>query len=116
MTDISDTNWIAYSDKAIMEKIGDFMKQERLKQNKSQQRLAKEAGIARSTLALIEKGENTQLLIFIQLLRALNLLYLLQEFKVSQQISPLLLAKMEHSKRHRATPEKNKETTRKSSK
>jgi transcriptional regulator with XRE-family HTH domain len=116
MTDKSDNNWIAYSDKAIMEIMGDFIKHQRLQQNKSQQQLAKEAGIARSTLSMVEKGENNHLLVFIQILRALNLLYLLQEFKVSQQISPLLLAKMEKSKRLRATSDKYKKLTHKSSK
>jgi hypothetical protein len=53
-------------------------------------------------LSLFERGENTSLLVFIQLLRALKLLHLLQEFEIRQEWSPLQLAKIEQSKRIRA--------------
>lgn len=102
MTDISYKNSIAASDTAWMETIGSFIKHHRLQQNKTQSQLAGEAGIVRSTLSLFERGENTSLLVFIQLLRSLKLLHLLQEFRVKTQISPLQLAKLEQSKRTRA--------------
>lgn len=102
MTEISDIEWVAASDKALMETIGAFIKDHRLQQNKTQGQLAREAGIVRSTLSLFESGKNTSLLVFIQLLRALKLLHLLKEFQVKQQISPLHLAKLEQSKRIRA--------------
>jgi len=101
MTDISYTNWTAASDTALMERLGAFIKHHRLQQNKTQEQLAKEAGIVRSTLSLFERGENISLLVFIQLLRALKLLPLLQEFQIRQQISPLQLARMEQSKKSR---------------
>jgi transcriptional regulator with XRE-family HTH domain len=102
MTEISDNNWIAASDASLMETIGSFIKQQRLQQNKTQEQLAKNAGIARSTLSLFEKGKNTSMLVFIQLLRTLKLLNLLHEFRVKQQVSPIQLAKLERSKRIRA--------------
>ena len=102
MTDISDKKWIATSDAAFLETIGSFIKHHRLEQNKTQKQLSKEAGIARSTLSLFEAGENTSLIVFIQLLRALKLLDLLKEFKIKQQISPIQLAKLEQSKKARA--------------
>lgn len=102
MNEISDNNWIATSDTTLMGIIGSFIKHHRLLQNKTQGQLAKEAGIVRSTLSLFERGENTSMMVFIQILRALNLLHLLQEFQVKQQISPLQLARMEQSKRKRA--------------
>lgn len=101
MTDISYTYWTAASDTALMERMGAFIKHHRLQQNKTQEQLAREAGIVRSTLSLFERGENISLLVFIQLLRALKLLPLLQEFQIRQQISPLQLAKMEQSKKTR---------------
>lgn len=101
MTDISNINRIAASDASIMESLGAFIRYNRLQQNKTQAMLAREAGIARSTLSLCEKGENISLLVFIQLLRSLRLLHLLNEFQVRQQVSPLLLAKLEQSKRKR---------------
>jgi transcriptional regulator with XRE-family HTH domain len=102
MTDISNINWTAASDAALMARLGAFIKHHRLLQNKTQEQLAKEAGIVRSTLSLFERGENISLLVFIQLLRALKLLPFLQEFQIKQQISPLQLAKMEQSKKARA--------------
>lgn len=102
MTDISYTNWTAASDTALVERLGAFIKHHRLLQNKTQEQLAREAGIVRSTLSLFERGENISLIVFIQLLRALRLLHLLQEFQIRQQISPLELAKMEQSKKARA--------------
>ncbi len=101
MTDISNINWIAASDSSILESLGAFIRHHRIQQNKTQDQLAREAGIVRSTLSLCEKGENTSLLVFIQLLRALKLLHLFNEFQVRQEISPLLLAKLEQSKRLR---------------
>ena len=114
MNDISDNNWIAASDSALMETIGSFIKHHRLQQNKTQDQLAKDAGIARSTLSLFEKGKNTSMLVFIQLLRTLKLLNLLQEFRVKQQISPIQLAKLERSKRIRARRTDEKKSTSKS--
>ena len=102
MSDKSYNQWNATSDKAFMVIMGEFIRHNRLQQNKTQSRLAKEAGIARSTLALVEKGDNTLLIFYIQLLRALNLLHVLKEFEVKPQFSPLQLAKLESSKRRRA--------------
>jgi DNA-binding XRE family transcriptional regulator len=102
MTEISYINWQAASDTALVRTLGNFVRHHRLQQNKTQSQLAEEAGIVRSTLSLFERGENTSLLVFIQLLRALKLLHLLQEFEIRQELSPLQLAKIEQSKRLRA--------------
>jgi len=102
MTDISYIKWNAISDRSANELLGRFMKQTRLRQNKTQGQLAKDAGIARSTLSLFEKGENSSLLVFIQLLRALNMLHLLEEFEIREQLSPLQLAKLRQKQRQRA--------------
>jgi predicted transcriptional regulator len=102
MNEISYKTIYALSDAALMVTLGAFIRHHRLQQNKTQGRLAVEAGIVRSTLSLFERGENTSLLVFVQLLRALKLLHLLQEFQVKQQVSPLQLAKLEQSRRKRA--------------
>lgn len=106
MTEISYINIQAASDTALMRVLGAFIKHHRVQQNKSQGQLAKDAGIARSTLSLFENGENTSLLVFIQLLRALKLLNMLQQFEEKQELSPLQLAKLEQSKRTRASRKK----------
>ena len=94
----------ASSDTALIKSLGAFIKHNRLQQNKTQSQLAVEAGIVRSTLSLLERGENVSLLVFIQLLRALKMLDLLKEFQVRQELSPLELAKLEQSKRIRVRP------------
>jgi transcriptional regulator with XRE-family HTH domain len=101
MMDISNNNWLAMSDGALVATIGAFVKHHRLLQNKTQQQLATEAGINRSTITQIEKGEKITLQSLLQVLRVLNLLYIMDVFKVQQQISPLQLAKLEQNKRQR---------------
>lgn len=108
MTDISYIYWNGLSDKAANEMLGGFVRQSRLRQGKTQDRLAREAGIARSTLSLFERGENSSLLVFIQLLRVLGFLHLLNEFQAREQLSPLQLAKLEHSKRQRVKAKSGK--------
>jgi transcriptional regulator with XRE-family HTH domain len=83
--------------------MGDFIRHHRLRQNKTQQQLATEAGINRSTLVAFEQGQQSTLITLIQLLRALQLLQVLDAFQVEQQLSPLQLAALDLSKRKRAS-------------
>ncbi len=93
----------AMSDPAFLAMLGNYIKQTRLQQNKTQQQVASAAGVNRSTIVQIEKGGGGTLLSFIQILRALEQLHLFQNFEVKQQISPLLLAKLDQQKRQRAS-------------
>jgi transcriptional regulator with XRE-family HTH domain len=102
MTEISYINRQGASDTSLIRSLGAFVRHHRVKQNKSQSQLATDAGIARSTLSLFERGENISLLVFIQLLRALKLLQLLKEFEITEELSPLQLAKLEQKKKIRA--------------
>lgn len=101
-----NNNIISNSDAAIIETLGAYIKHHRLEQNKSQNHLAKESGIHRSTLVEFENGQGVNLKTFIQLLRALGLLHTLEAFKIELQISPLQLAKLEQQKRKRASKAK----------
>ena len=114
MTDITNIQWSAMSDAAILKSIGEFIKQNRIEQNKTQAQLAFEAGINRATLSQVENGSKSNLLTFIQILRTLDLLYLFKDFQLKQQISPLQLAKLEQSKRKRAKKSNTKNTELKS--
>lgn len=109
MTDISFKNWDSMNDKALAEHIGDFIKHHRMEQNKTQDVLANAAGISRSTLSLLERGETVTLATLIQVLRVLDQLHALEVFSVQQSISPLVLAKMKKNKRKRASG-KNEES------
>ncbi|MDZ7807127.1 MAG: helix-turn-helix transcriptional regulator [Gracilimonas sp.] len=106
MNDKSYKNWYAMSDQAVIKQLGEFVKHHRLQQNKTQQTLAKEAGISRSTLSLLERGETVTLNTFIQVLRVLGLLERLNSFQVEETVSPIELAKKEQQKRKRASGSK----------
>jgi len=99
------------SDKALTEHVGRFVKEKRLEQNKTQQALAHAAGISRSTLSLLEKGETVTLQTLIQVLRTLDQLQVLDVFSVQTLVSPMLLAKMELKKRKRARSKDSNSST-----
>lgn len=94
---------LTMSDNAILAMIGNFLKEQRIQQNKTQEEIALSAGINRTTLIKMENGSATNMLSFVQVLRALGQLELLRNFEFEEQISPLLLAKMQQKKRQRAS-------------
>ena len=98
----TNTQWLSMSDRAIIEKLGAFIKNERLSQNKTQTEIARHAGINRWTIVQAEKGEPVNLMSLVQILRALNRLDVFNNFKFEKQISPLALAKAEKEQRQRA--------------
>lgn len=106
MTDISHNNWLSMSDKALAKHIGNFVKHHRMEQNKTQGSIAEAAGISRSTLSLLERGENVTVPTLIQVLRVLDQLHVMNVFHIEKQISPIMLAKMEQKKRQRAREKK----------
>ena len=91
------------SDKALAEHVGRFVKQKRMGLNKTQDVLAHAAGISRSTLGLLEKGEPVTLATLLQVLRVLDQLHILDVFTVQPIFSPIQLAKIEQKKRKRAS-------------
>jgi len=107
MNDKSYIEWKAMSDKSLMEIIGNFIQSHRLNQNKSQDQVAATAGISRSTLSLLERGEKIRIDSLIQILRVLNLLYIMDVFKIQDQISPIDYAKLKRKQRKQASPKKS---------
>lgn len=102
MNDKQYINWVASSDLALAQAIGTFVKHHRLAQNKTQEAVANAASISRSTLSLLEKGESITVTTLLQVLRVLDLLYIMDVFKIQEQISPIVLAKIDQQKRQRA--------------
>ncbi len=102
MNDNLATDWISMSDKGLINTIGLFIRHHRLNQNKSQANVAKDAGISRSTLSLLERGDNVSLGSLIKVLRVLDLLFIMNIFKIEKKISPIEYAKLQKNKRQRA--------------
>lgn len=110
MNDNQYTNWLSMSDAALAQTIGTFIKHHRLAQNKTQEDIASAANISRSTLSLLEKGEAITVPTLLQVLRVLDLLHVMDTFKIQEQVSPIELAKQEQQKRQRARNSDNDNT------
>lgn len=97
------------TDNMILEKIGENIKRIRLEHNISQKELAGSAGVAISSIAAMERGENVSLKTLIPLLRALNSLHMLSDFLKEPEISPIAYAKQldKQKTRKRASATKN---------
>jgi transcriptional regulator with XRE-family HTH domain len=80
-----------------------------MEQNKTQDQLAASAGIGRSTLSLLERGETVTVSTLIQVLRVLDQLPVLSTFELRPVISPLALAKQQKKIRQRARNKSGKE-------
>jgi len=106
-----NTNWTSMSDQALAAHIGAFVRHHRLEQNRTQDALAHAAGISRSTLSLLERGQTVTLPTLIQVLRVLDQLQIMDAFVVEQRISPLALARMQKEKRQRARGKQGNDTT-----
>jgi putative transcriptional regulator len=90
------------TDEAILKEIGHRISRLRLNRNLTQSEVASEAGITRPTLVRIEKGMPTDLVNFIRLLKALNLMDGLEGLVPPQSISPVERALLERQHRQRA--------------
>lgn len=112
MMENTSTDWVQLSDGAIVKQLGHYVKQVRLQQHKTQAELATRAGLNRWTISQLENGESVNLMSLIQILRALDSLYVLHTFNVPDEISPLEYAKLKKHQRERVrnkpiqTPEK----------
>jgi transcriptional regulator with XRE-family HTH domain len=98
-----NNNEATNTDNALLAQIGNFIKELRISENKTQQQIADASGINRSTYTHIENGKGSSMLHFIKVLRALNALHLLNNFEWKTPISPIALAKVQQSKRQRAS-------------
>ena len=102
MMEKTNNYFAAMTDKALLQLVGSFIKETRLRKNKTQQEIANAAGINRTTLVQIEKGGGGNMQSFVQIMRSIEQLQIFDFFEVSQQLSPLQLAKLNIKKRQRA--------------
>ncbi len=104
VTNSPSPDWYSMSDPAIVKELCGILKQVRLQQNITQEQLAEKAGLSRSAISKMETGKSTvELLTLIQVLRALQQLHLLNLWKITATISPLLVAKLTTKGRLRAS-------------
>ena len=76
------------TDMVILTKIGEKLKNVRLKQNITQQSLAEAANVSLSTVKKIEKGEIRSFDALLRMLRTLGKLDVLQQLVEEEQLSP----------------------------
>lgn len=101
---MNDLSYIlSLSDAAIMREVGEFIKTKRINKDLTQDQLAEQAAVSRSTLSLMERGEGTNIANLLKVLRILDALYVFEQFRVVTSISPLQLAKEDEKRRKRAS-------------
>lgn len=96
-------------DDVVLAQIGRRLANQRVRLNITQQKLAEEAGVSRSTLTRLEAGESTQLTAFIRVIRALKLLDGLDAWLPADEPSPLQILKNKGQARQRASSPRKEE-------
>lgn len=94
------------ADPVIVKEIGGSLRRMRLKKNISQEKLARIAGVDRTTISRMESGRAATLLTLVQVLRALDKLDILDVFREESQISPLQVLKIQERQRLKASPKR----------
>lgn len=107
MTEFSTIELKRMTDDMIIKAIGEYIRSIRLDRNLTQEQLGDRAGVHRTTIRDLELGKRSTLLTLIQVLRSLDQLQTLKNFKVSKELSPLELAKLEINERKRASGSKS---------
>ena len=93
--------WNEMSNPAVLMRIGQRIKETRIRQRITQEELATASGVSPLTVANIEKGKSVSLLLFISVLRSLGLLENLEQLVPETRVSPIELKKLQGKKRYR---------------
>lgn len=101
-------DWVKMTDASIIKQLGAFVRHTRIQKNTTQAQLAEMAGLNRWTISQVENGGSVTLSSLIQVLRALDVLYVLNHFEVKDEISPVEYAKLKEKKRRRVRSKVNK--------
>ena len=97
------TEYTSMGDDAILEELGQRLRQRRITKGLTQAALAREAGVSKRTVERIEAGAATQTLNFVRLLRVLDLLGRIDQLVPEVGPSPMDLLKRKGKARQRAT-------------
>lgn len=97
------------SDPALLRDLGRRMKMRRLAKNLSQSQVAEAAGLGRSTICALEKGDTTTVLSLVQVLRVLGALEDLENLVPDMGPSPLEVLKTKRRTRQRASGTRRRE-------
>lgn len=92
-----------HSSEAIMEALFDRLEEIRLSRNISQANLAAEAGVSRSTITRLARGENISVDSFVRIMQALDLTDNLAALLPNPTIRPVERVRMAGSERVRAS-------------
>jgi putative transcriptional regulator len=96
-------DWSGMSNKAVLEVLGERIRRQRLNRNITQNRLGEVAGVARSVVQKVERGDGCTLESFVKILRALDATDGLDFLLPDPGISPVQLARLHARKRQRAS-------------
>lgn len=95
----------------MLRELGQFLQQERLRQNITQQELALKSGLGRRTITQLENGNGGTLSSLLQLLYSLQRQDVWEIFAENRIPSPLLMAKLIKSPPKRARKRKVQQAT-----
>ena len=95
--------YASMGDDAILEELGNRLRQRRIKKGLTQAELAREAGVSKRTIERIEAGAAAQTLNLVRILRVLELLGGIEQLVPEAGPSPLDLLKRKGKARKRAT-------------
>ena len=101
------------TDETILNELGSRIKKRRIQANITQEMLSYEAGISKRTIERLESGESVQLNSFIRILRALDLLSLLEASLPRAKAGPIELLRNRGKERKRAFTKRTNETEKK---
>jgi transcriptional regulator with XRE-family HTH domain len=96
------------TDEAVLSELGARLERQRLERNLTQRELAAQAGVERKAVQRIESGEPVKLTSFVRVLRALELLDVLEQLVPEPVPSPIELLKLHGKERRRASGQRGK--------
>ena len=91
-------NWTELSDPAILKRIGERIRQQRILMGMQQKELAEKSCVSLSTLIKLEQGKPISNLLFVSVLRTLCLLDNLEFLVPEETISPIRMKKLQSKK------------------